>query len=303
MATTHLLHPHSLVKIAKPLPVGIPLKSYVVLCKVGIAALSTFSAAAGFFLGGGEDIALLLSTLLGIFLIACGAASINQIQEVSIDALMERTKGRPLVTGIITKPQATFFAALLIAIGLLLLFFMSGVMAACLGAFAILWYNGVYTPLKRVTTMAFLPGGIVGAIPPMIGWVANGSHLFEEKILCLSLLLFMWQIPHFWLLLVRYGRQYQEAGLPSLCDRLTKKQIARMTLVWIAGIVAATALFPLFGVIANVAVMTFVALSGLLLLITGLVMIWGRSIERSSRLAFHAINSYMLITLVAVSFS
>ena len=302
MTTANLLHTDHVV-IARQVHIGAHIRSYAILCKVGIAALSTLSAAAGFFLCGGRDIGFLFSLLSGIFLIACGAAAINQIQEIAFDALMERTKRRPLVTGRIGKREAILFSSLLIAFGLCILLIAGGKMAAFLGTLAILWYNGVYTPLKRVTTIAFLPGGIVGAIPPAIGWVAAGGNLFDGRIFCLSLFLFMWQIPHFWLLLVRYGKQYRGAGFPTLFDLMTNAQIARMTLVWIAGLIAVVAVFPLFGLLTKPVAMFLVALSGFLLLGSGLLMIWGKNIERSSKPVLHATNYYMLIVLIAVSLS
>ena len=89
-------------------------------------------------------------------------------------------------------------------------------LAALLGLITVVWYNGIYTPLKRVTAFAAIPGGVVGAIPPVIGWVSGGGDPTDARIIVVAFFFFVWQVPHFWLLLMRIGGDYERAGLPSL---------------------------------------------------------------------------------------
>ena len=111
-------------------------------------------------------------------------------------------------------------------------------------------YNFIYTPLKKVTAFAVVPGSVIGAIPPMIGWSAAGGVLTDPTILIVASFFFIGQIPHFWLLLLLFGDQYKLAGLPSLNQVFSEIQIKRLTYTWTLTTVAA-ALLVLFFVFSN----------------------------------------------------
>ena len=113
--------------------------------------------------------------------------------------------------------------------GFLVLLLGANLTAALLGMLAVGWYNGIYTPLKRITAFAVVPGAIVGALPPAIGWVAGGQSLGDMRLLALGFFFFMWQIPHFWILTVRCGSDYQAARIPSLTAIFSSAQLARIT--------------------------------------------------------------------------
>ena len=134
------------------------------LSKVRIACLATASAATGFVLAAHGVSFAMLPMLLGVFVLASGAGALNQAQEGDIDALMKRTMNRPIPSGRIRTREGYVIAVALILAGSALLLAAHPV-AMLLGFVTILWYNGVYTPLKRVTAFAAIPGGIVGAIP------------------------------------------------------------------------------------------------------------------------------------------
>jgi protoheme IX farnesyltransferase len=223
------------------------LKPYLTLCRTTLSLFAACSAATGFFLGPYHRIAGGLAPATAVFLLACGASAMNQFQERDIDEKMERTRRRPLPSGIITPQQAVSLALMLMISGLLLLVMAGNVAAMALGLFALLWYNGIYTHLKRITAYASVPGAFVGAIPPAIGWTAAGGALSDVRLLVLCLVFFMWQIPHFWLLIVRRGDEYQKAGLPSLAGVMSAAQISRVTFVWIFAASVACLLLPLYG--------------------------------------------------------
>jgi len=227
------------------------IKPYVTLCRVNISLFAACSAATGFFLAPYHRITGVLIPAAAVFLLACGASALNQYQERNIDAKMERTRQRPLPSGIITPVQALSLALALLITGLLLLVIAGKVTAMVLGLFAFLWYNGIYTHLKRITAYASVPGALVGAVPPAIGWSTAGGALADVRLLALCFVFFMWQIPHFWLLIIRRGEEYQKAGLPSLAAVMSTAQISRVTFVWIFSASVACLLLPLYGTIRS----------------------------------------------------
>jgi protoheme IX farnesyltransferase len=113
-----------------------------------------------------------------------------------------------------------------------------------LSGFAVLWYNGVYAYLKRVTAFAVVPGALIGAIPPVIGYLAAGGSFASPLVLLMGTFFFVWQIPHFWLLLLMCGSQYDDAGLPVLTRVFSPRQLLRITFMWLIATAAAGLVFP-----------------------------------------------------------
>jgi protoheme IX farnesyltransferase len=227
------------------------LKSYFTLCRVTISIFAAASAATGYFLAPHHQITGLFPAVCAVFLLACGASALNQYQEQDIDARMERTRTRPLPSGSITASQALALSCALVLSGLSLLAYACGAKAALLGIFSLLWYNGVYTYLKKKTAFAAVPGAAVGMVPPAIGWVSAGGDLFDPRIAAVCFIFFLWQIPHFWLLLLNHGEEYEQAGLPSLTRVMSKPQIGRVTFAWIVAAAIAGLSLPLYGSIRS----------------------------------------------------
>lgn len=203
------------------------------LHKFRITFSVTLTTLAGFTLVAGTiDIRILLP-LIGIFLLSSGAAAFNEYQERDKDAVMERTRKRPIPSGRI-KPNTVLAMSLLeIIVGTILVFVGGGITAAILGFTAFVWYNIIYTPLKKVSPFAVIPGSVIGSIPPMVGWVVGGGSLLVPQLFVLAFFFFMSQVPHFWLLMLRYGDDYNTAGFPTINKILTNTQIKRVTFVWI----------------------------------------------------------------------
>jgi len=207
----------------------------VELAKVKITAAVTLTAAMGYFMLAERFTFEFLLPVIGVFLLACGSATLNHVQDARIDGLMERTRERPIPSGRIGRDWALFIAIVFLAAGFYALASVEvhiGVLLG-LGALAVFWYNGVYTPLKRVTAFAIIPGSVIGALPPVIGWVAAGGIFWDPVILQVAFFLFLWQIPHFWCLLLMKSRDYESAGLPSLSRLLSESQLVRVTSIWI----------------------------------------------------------------------
>lgn len=267
------------------------------LAKVRIAVLATASAVTGYFLaarGFSADIVLLVA---GVFLLAGGAGALNQVQEVSIDALMLRTAGRPIPSGRMSRRTGLLIALAMLGLGLV--FLASSPAAAALGVCTVIWYNGIYTPLKRVTAFAAIPGGIVGALPPAIGWAMGGGALNDPRIVAVAFFFFVWQVPHFWLLLLRIGDDYVRAGLPTLTQLFSRGQLARIIYVWMIATVVACVSMPLFGVSSAVWAQVGLAVASLWLGWHATAMV--RS--QGEVLAFHHINVYALFVISVLSLS
>jgi len=238
------------------------------LGKVRIAFPVALSALAGFAIYNGELNGQGWLLVLGVFLMSCSSGALNQWQEWKIDAQMPRTKSRPIPSGKISPNNALLVAVAYAVLGSLVLFLSNPIMALVLSWVTLFFYNLVYTPLKKVTAFAVIPGSMVGALPPMIGWAAAGGNLTSEMILLVALFFFIGQIPHFWLLLLMFGDQYKLAGLPSLNQLFSENQLKRITYTWILTTLA-SAFLVIYFVLSNSIIMfgllfyTFYLLSSL----------------------------------------
>jgi protoheme IX farnesyltransferase len=239
----------------------------------------------------------MLFSAAGAFLLACGASALNQVQERDIDALMERTRHRPLPAGLMSLRQVIIASCTTMVVGLLLLG-RSGLPAFALGVLAVVWYNGLYTRLKRRTAFAAIYGTPVGMLGPAIGWVAGGGSFTDPRLAVLALLFFLWQVPHFWLLLLRSGDDYQRAGLPTLAKVFPREVLVGMTLLWLAAAAAASLLLPLFGMVRTPALYGLLVLSALLSSIGA-----GGLVRRPAlpRAAFPMINIFIAAAMLLIS--
>jgi heme o synthase len=166
--------------------------------------------------------------LLATVLVVGGANALNMYLERDTDGLMARTKNRPLPAGRLSPQLALWFGIAISALSLVLFALAVNVTTTLLGAFALLSYVLVYTPLKRRTTLALLVGSVPGAIPPLLGWTSVTNRI-DGPGAALFGILFLWQVPHFLAISMFRGRDYQRAGLKVLPmergDRVTRHQI------------------------------------------------------------------------------
>lgn len=189
--------------------------------------------------------------VIGVFFLALASSALNQVQERHIDRLMPRTKSRPLPSGALSLKEAWLWIIFWSAAGIFLLWYFSGIIALALGLLTYLWYNGIYTPLKQKTALAVVPGSVVGALPPVIGWVAAGGHSFNPAAVALFFFFFIGQVPHFWLLLLQFGKQYELTGVKTLTTYLSNSQIRRITFIWIAATSVSAFMLPGFYAFQN----------------------------------------------------
>jgi protoheme IX farnesyltransferase len=189
---------------------------FVALTKPRLNFLVIATTLAGYYLGADRfDPALLFHTIVGTALVAGGAAAFNEIFERDTDALMRRTRLRPLPDGRVRTSTAAWFAVAISGAGLAELWFGANALAAAIAFATLASYALVYTPLKRRTPLSTLVGGIPGGLPPMIGWAAAAGAL-SLGAWVLFAIVFLWQMPHFLSIAWLCREDYERAGLPML---------------------------------------------------------------------------------------
>ena len=274
------------------------LRSYLCLCKVKISFFASLSAVTGLLLSARSPGATLPALITGVFLMACGACVLNHWQERDTDALMARTAKRPIPVGRIKPGHALCFAVLLVCSGCAVLMSTGALAAPLLGLAAIFWYNGFYTWLKNRTPFAAIPGALVGAIPPAIGWIAGGGSLLDPRLAALSFFFFMWQVPHFFIHMLAFGKEYEDAGLPSLTAVFTGAQLDRLTFQWILAAAVSLQLVILFGLIQSPHVYISLIAVSLWLVVKGINFLSRREPGYTS--LFKITNYFMLIVMLLI---
>ena len=187
---------------------------YLALTKPRLSALVLATTAAGFLLAPRPSAMLLTLSfvMLGTILLVGGANAINQVYEREIDALMRRTRDRPLPAGRLWAGPAGAFGFTLAIVGLVILMLQVNLLSALLGTGAFVLYVFLYTPLKRLSSLCTLVGAVPGATPPMIGWAAATGHL-DRTAAVLFAILFFWQMPHFLAIARLFRDDYRNAGM------------------------------------------------------------------------------------------
>jgi heme o synthase len=190
---------------------------YAALAKPRLNLLVVASALAGYVMAGGDtsSVPALLWTLLGTGLVAGGASTFNQILERDRDALMRRTRLRPLPDGRLSVAEAAASGTVLTLAGLLMLAAGVNLLAAAVALATLVSYVAVYTPLKRRTSFATVIGAVPGALPPVIGWAAASNELSHGAWILFGIV-FLWQMPHFLAIAWMYKEDYARAGYPML---------------------------------------------------------------------------------------
>jgi len=191
---------------------------YFELCKPRVVSLIVFTAVVGMFLAapGWPPLNALLAGTIGIGLAASSAAAINHLLDRRIDAVMVRTRNRPLPTGELMTRQVFVFALVLCLAAMLTLFLFVNVLTAVLTFFSLIGYAIVYTVwLKRATPQNIVIGGAAGAAPPVLGWTAVTGSV-DPGALLLFLIIFVWTPPHFWALAIHRRLDYAAVDIPML---------------------------------------------------------------------------------------
>jgi protoheme IX farnesyltransferase len=220
------------------------------LTKPRITGLVAVTAAMGFVLGSAARVDWMVCawSVIGTALVSAGASAFNHHDERGIDALMERTRNRPLPAGRLHPQWAIAVGVTGSAVGIVVLGWKTNPLAALLGLIALVSYVWVYTPLKTVTSLSTLVGAVPGALPPMMGWAAANGRL-EPGAWALFAILFLWQLPHFMAIAWMCRNDYARAGLPMLpVVEPDGRSTARQAVLYAAALVPVSLLPTVLGV-------------------------------------------------------
>ncbi|HOA73812.1 MAG TPA: heme o synthase [Phycisphaerae bacterium] len=274
---------------------------YIELCKIRLVSLVLFTTGVGFFVGYPGEFTptaawLLMHTIIGTALVACGSMAINQVMERDTDALMRRTCTRPVPDGRVGVVEAWVFGLTLNLLGVGYLLFVVNGLAAALALLTSVVYVAAYTPLKRISTLNTIVGAVSGAIPPMIGYAAAEGELAPAA-WSLFGILFVWQVPHFLGIAWMCRDDYARAGLQMLPvvdgdGRLTSRQIVLYSLLLLLA-----SLLPSLLMVAGPVYFSAALVFGLAFVIVGLPLMVSRD-QRSARQVFLASVIYLPLLLV-----
>lgn len=273
---------------------------YLELAKPKIAALSVATALAGFHMGssGAMDPLGALHAVVGAGLVGAGASGFNHAIERGPDALMDRTRDRPVAAGRVAAGEAVAFSLALSLAGLVWLAVATNLLAAVVAAASLVVYAAVYTPLKRVTEHNTAVGAVAGALPPMIGWAAAAEAL-PPQAWTLFAILFFWQMPHVFAIAWLHREDYLRGGFRMMAgDDPEGRRVPERILVQSLAMVVASLTPALWGIVSHLYFYLALAL-GLGFLSAGAKLARDRS-KSSARLVMFASLIYLPLLLLAL---
>lgn len=272
--------------------------SFVAITKARLAISVVFSTLAGYLLGvsnwTNQNWITLLLLLLGGYCMVGASNVFNQIIEKDLDALMDRTKNRPLPAGTITKQNAFILGVVLTVLGLAILYYVNA-KTAMFGAISIFLYVSLYTPLKTVTPLSVFIGAFPGAIPYMLGWVAATGH-FGIEAGTLFIIQFFWQFPHFWAIGWFLYDDYKKAGFFMLPTGKRDKKTALQIILYTIWMIIASVI-PVFGFTGKLFLTKF---SAVLVLLLGLWMLF-YAIKLYKEMDAKAARKLMIVSVSYIS--
>jgi protoheme IX farnesyltransferase len=274
---------------------------FLEIIKFKITILVSFTTGLGFILASDKITLEIFYPVIGIFLLACSASALNHYQERETDSLMKRTSSRPIPSGKIEPVSVLIISGILLITGTAVLSFGTNLLTLGVGYLTFLWYNGIYTPLKRKTAWAIIPGSLVGALPPIAGWTAAGGNIFSAEIIIVALYFFIWQIPHFWLLLMLYSEDYEKGGFPTLSQIFSVQQLKRITFMWLITTVIIALIFPLFGLVNFAATNIFLLLISAFMIYNSVLFYKSDAGRKRIISSFVSINFYTLLLITILS--
>lgn len=271
------------------------------MTKIRITLFVMLTTAFGYIAASSQIDIGIIPVLIGVLLLAFGSAALNHYQEKDFDSKMNRTNKRPIPSGRISPVNVLIVSTGLVIIGSVILIVFTDFLVLSLGLLNLVWYNFIYTLLKRKTPFAIIPGSFVGAIPPVIGWVAAGGSMSDPQMIIIAFFFFIWQIPHFWLLLLVMDDDYKRAGFPTLSMLFNKAQLSRITFIWIISTVVTGLMIPLFGIVTQLWIDIALFISGMLLTWRAFGLLAESNDFSEFRLNFRSINYFALSVVFFVS--
>ena len=276
------------------------IKDFFIVTKFVLSFAVSLSALFAYIMAKGEiGLDMFLATLAVLF-VAMGVSTLNQVQEYRSDAKMTRTKNRPIASGRMTPQTGTIIALSLIALSMLLIYNLLGLTGVNLFMFAFIWYNAMYTPLKKKSALAVIPGAILGVIPPAIGWLVAGHSLKELEFIAIAAYYFIWQVPHFWLLVMLFHGDYKDGGYPTAMKLFGLSRLQRLTFVWLIFTIQA-GIFLVWTFEVYPVTMLFTALVGLWAFISSFELLKSSFELKDARSVFWKINASFLAIVILLS--
>lgn len=278
------------------------LADWITLAKVRVNTLVVATTAGGYYMGLRDplDWTNLILTCAGTGLVAGGAAAFNQVAERDTDALMTRTRQRPVADRRMSPTEGHVVAGVLALAGLILLWVATNPLATGVALATLVSYVFCYTPLKRRTSLAAVVGAVPGALPPMIGWAASHGSIAHLGAWSLFFIMFVWQLPHVLAISWMYRDEYGRAGLPVLpVVDTTGAMTGRQALLWAATLVPLSVLPSIAGVASPVYSIGAMIL-GLAQLATTARFAFARTVA-NARLVFYASIVYLPLLWIVMA--
>ena len=277
------------------------IKDFLIVTKFVLSFAVSLSALFAYIMAKGEiGLDMFLATF-SVLLVAMGVSTLNQVQEYREDSKMERTKNRPIAAGRMSPRTGVVISVVLILSSFALIYSLLGLTGINFFAFAFIWYNLMYTPLKKRSALAVVPGAVLGVIPPAIGWLVAGHTLFELEFIALAVYYFIWQVPHFWLLVMLFHGDYKDGGYPTAMRLFGEGTLQRLTFVWlILTIQAGVFLVYTFNVYSNITIALSIAL-GVWAFLTSTKLLKKEFQLTDARAIFWKINAAFLGIIILLS--
>lgn len=278
--------------------IGAKVSVYAAFTKLRLSSLVVFSAVMTYFLAA-DNISwvVLFALIAGGFMITGASNGMNQLLEKDYDALMDRTRNRPLPSGHLSVSEGLILSVILAVIGVFLLYFLVNPLSGLLGSLAVLLYVGIYTPMKRISSWSVIIGAVPGAIPPMLGAVAaTGSFgLLPGMLFALQ---FAWQLPHFWSIAWKIDADYKKAGYRMLPIYGEKDSATSWVILATAGALVLTGLLIYtLGFFSVIGLTTHLIFSGLMVYYSLLLV--ARKTDQAAKGIMFGSFAYLPLVLIA----
>lgn len=276
------------------------IKDFFVVTKFVLSFAVSLSTLFAYVMAKGDVRIDMVFATLSVLLVAMGVSTLNQVQEYKTDAKMERTKNRPIAAGRMSPQTGIIIAAVLIFFSLVSIYSLLGMTGVNIFMFAFIWYNAMYTPLKKKSALAVVPGAILGVIPPAIGWLVAGHSLMELEFMALALYFFVWQVPHFWLLVMLFHGDYNDAGYPTAMRLFGQASLQRLTFVWLI-LTIQTGVFLVWAFQVYSVSIGLCVLVGVWAFVSSLELLSEKFELKNARSVFWKINAAFLLIIIVIS--
>ncbi len=271
----------------------ITLKDFLILTKFKLSFTVSLSLVFAFVLAKSTIDFQIVYPFLGVLLLALGVSSLNQVQEYKEDALMPRTWNRPVAANRLSVRDGFIISFLLILFSFLFIYLSMKMLGIIIFSSVIILYNLFYTKGKKITVYAAVYGAVLGIVPPMIGWISANGEITDIKFIAIALFYFIWQIPHFWLLTLKYNQDYKKAKFPTVVDKFGKEGLERVTFIWLL----LTVISGLFLILVFFSISALILILLIILNIYTIYSIFQLRVNHKYIKNFITINFYMIITM------